>query len=95
MGSHREPLDVSAGISNKSKRRAPDDSALTPLTTPRECWRMPAPIVVDTSRRDWTADEIQALPEDGNRYEVIDGELFVTPAPSDRRQDAAGYSIIA
>src|SRR6185503_5531553 len=30
----------------------------------------------------WTADMVRALPEDGNRYEVIDGELFVTPAPS-------------
>lgn len=30
---------------------------------------------------DWTAEMVRALPEDGNRYEVVDGELFVTPAP--------------
>ena len=29
-----------------------------------------------------TADELEAIPEDGNRYEIIDGVLFVTPAPS-------------
>ena len=29
----------------------------------------------------WTADMVRALPDDGNRYEVIGGELFVTPAP--------------
>lgn len=28
-----------------------------------------------------TADDLADFPEDGNRYEVIDGELFVTPAP--------------
>jgi hypothetical protein len=26
----------------------------------------------------WTADMVRALPNDGKRYEVIDGELFVT-----------------
>ena len=31
--------------------------------------------------RRFTADELDDLPDDGNRYEVIDGELFVTPAP--------------
>jgi Uma2 family endonuclease len=31
---------------------------------------------------DWTVERALALPEDGNRYEVLDGELFVTPAPS-------------
>ncbi len=36
----------------------------------------------------WTADMVRALPDDGNRYEVIDGELFVTPAPSARHQRA-------
>ncbi len=40
--------------------------------------------------RQWTVDEIHALPDDGNRYEVIDGELFVTPAPAWRHQNAAG-----
>lgn len=28
-----------------------------------------------------TADDLEHFPDDGNRYEVIDGELFVTPAP--------------
>lgn len=49
---------------------------------------MPAPVLPDTSRRDWTVEEVHALPDDGNRYEVIDGELFVTPAPSEVHQDA-------
>jgi hypothetical protein len=31
---------------------------------------------------------VRALPDDGNRYEVIDGELFVTPAPSVGHQRA-------
>jgi Uma2 family endonuclease len=33
-------------------------------------------------KRRWTVAERDELPDDGNRYEVIDGELFVTPAPS-------------
>ena len=30
----------------------------------------------------WTVEMVHALPDDGKRYEVIDGELFVTPAPT-------------
>jgi Uma2 family endonuclease len=29
----------------------------------------------------YTADMVRALPDDGKRYEVVHGELFVTPAP--------------
>jgi hypothetical protein len=29
----------------------------------------------------WTADMVRALPDDGNRYEVVYGELLATPAP--------------
>ncbi len=39
--------------------------------------------------RHWTVDDVHALPDDGNRYEVIDGELLVTPAPSWPHQTAA------
>ena len=37
----------------------------------------------------WTADMVRALPDDGKRYEVIDGELFVTPSPVLLHQRAA------
>ncbi len=39
---------------------------------------------------EWTAERAQALPEDGKRYEVLDGVLAVTPAPSWRHQDVQG-----
>jgi len=29
----------------------------------------------------WTAEQVRALPDDGNRYELIAGELVVTPSP--------------
>jgi len=43
-----------------------------------------------TLRRHWTVEDLEDLPSDGNRYEVIDGELFVTPAPSYRHGAAVG-----
>jgi len=39
---------------------------------------------------EWTADMARALPDDGQRYEVLDGALFVTPAPSLRHQWVLG-----
>jgi Uma2 family endonuclease len=36
----------------------------------------------------WTAEMVRALPGDGNRYEVLDGVLFVSPAPSALHQRA-------
>ena len=35
-----------------------------------------------------TRDDLDAMPEDGHRYELIDGILIVTPAPSFRHQSA-------
>jgi hypothetical protein len=34
-------------------------------------------------------EQLYALPDDGARHEIIDGELFVTPAPSLVHQNAA------
>ena len=37
----------------------------------------------------WTYSEYARLPDDGNRYEVIDGEVCVTPAPGPPHQRVA------
>jgi len=34
----------------------------------------------------WTYDDLATLPDDGQRYEILDGELVVSPAPSLRHQ---------
>ena len=36
----------------------------------------------------WTIEDLDRLPDDGNRYEIIDGALYVTPAPSLSHQRA-------
>lgn len=43
------------------------------------------------SVEDWfTADDLDSLPDDGNRYELLDGELLVTPSPRVRHQALSG-----
>lgn len=37
-----------------------------------------------------TADMVRALPDDGRRYEVVHGELLVTPAPRAWHQEIVG-----
>jgi hypothetical protein len=41
-----------------------------------------------TSRKVWTLEELHSLPDDGNKYELVRGELFVTP-PGERRRSRA------
>jgi Uma2 family endonuclease len=33
------------------------------------------------NERRWSVDDVWALPDDGNRYETVDGELLVSPTP--------------
>ncbi len=39
--------------------------------------------------RPYTIDDVADLPDDGRRYEIIGGELFVTPSPSSKHQLAS------
>jgi Uma2 family endonuclease len=43
-----------------------------------------------TEPRPWTYEEWLRLPDDGKRYEIVEGELFVTPAPDEEHQEAVG-----
>ena len=51
---------------------------------PRRAYRMGMPSFVEHR---WSPAEVEALPDDGNRYECIDGTLVVTPAPTPMHQD--------
>src|SRR2546430_9950820 len=36
--------------------------------------------------KQWTLREVHSLPDDGNKYELVRGELFVTPPPTDEHE---------
>ena len=38
------------------------------------------------ARREWTRDDLASLPDDGRRYEIIDGDLIVSASPNLRHQ---------
>ena len=42
----------------------------------------------------WTLAELDRLPDDGNKYELVDGELFVTPAPSPGHETLAAELLV-
>jgi Uma2 family endonuclease len=45
-------------------------------------------MAINTKR--WTLAELHSLPDDGNKYELVEGELFVTPAPTPRHERILG-----
>jgi Uma2 family endonuclease len=38
----------------------------------------------------WTSADLELMPDNGNRYEIINGELIVTRAPHNKHQDTCG-----
>jgi Uma2 family endonuclease len=43
-------------------------------------------MAMPTTRKVWTLEELHSLPDDGNKYELVRGELFVTPPPTDEHE---------
>ena len=43
-------------------------------------------MVMAVETRPWTIEDLDRLPDDENTYEVVRGELFVTPPPTDDHQ---------
>jgi Uma2 family endonuclease len=41
---------------------------------------------VERAQVQWNYDDLRLMPDDGQRYEVIDGDLLVTPAPTTTHQ---------
>ena len=48
----------------------------------------------DPSPTSWTEADLAALPDDGHRYEIIDGSLIVNPPPAGRHQSVAANLLV-
>src|SRR5436305_12011645 len=51
---------------------------------------LPADWVPGPEQGSWTYNEYAKLPDDGNRYEIVNGVLIMTPAPTPEHQDIVG-----
>ena len=52
-------------------------------------------MVMAVETRPWTRADLARLPDDGNRYEVLDGRLLVTPQPAQGHQRVAKDLLVA
>src|SRR5947207_14395261 len=46
-------------------------------------------VAVAIKTKTWTLEEVHSLPDDGNKYELVRGELFVTPPPNEQHESIA------
>jgi Uma2 family endonuclease len=51
----------------------------------------PADWLTQKPQGSWTYEDYAALPEDGNRYEIIDGVLYMAASPNTNHQSATGF----
>ncbi len=51
---------------------------------------IPADHIPGPGQGRWTYKDYAAIPDDGQRYEIVDGVLFMSPAPNEWHQSAAG-----
>ena len=51
---------------------------------------MPADWIAGPQQGQWRYEDYAAIPEDGRRYEVVNGVLYMSPSPNVRHQDIVG-----
>src|SRR5713226_8174889 len=60
------------------------------ITTDELSVVIPADWVPGPPQGSWTYNDYAALPDDGHRYEIVNGVLIMAPAPSPGHQDIVG-----
>jgi len=50
----------------------------------------PANTIQGPEQGQWTYEDYAAIPDDGKRYEVVNGVLFMSPSPDQQHQDTVG-----
>jgi Uma2 family endonuclease len=63
--------------------------------TPSRAYGMGMPAHQSPHQPLWNADMVRSLPDDGNRYELIDGVLLVSTSPSKLHKRALLMLIMA
>ena len=51
---------------------------------------IPADTVQGPGQGNWTYEDYAAMPEDGKRYQIVDGVLFMSPSPNRWHQETVG-----
>src|SRR5437660_2770983 len=59
-------------------------------STEKRSLLIPADWVPGPKQGEWTYDSYAALPDDGQRYELVNGVLLMAPAPSWSHQETVG-----
>lgn len=59
-----------------------------------ERWSMGVMTALPRVVGEWTVDDVDRLPDDGLQYELLDGVLLVTPAPTMWHQRATGRLLV-
>jgi Uma2 family endonuclease len=61
----------------------------------RPPFRRAYPVAMPSAPTYWTADMVRELPDDGNRYELVWGELLVNPTPATVHQRIVRRLLVA
>lgn len=80
-------MDEGNSVSNRNKKGGAKKMAIAPEKLPMV---MAADDVPGPGQGRWTYKDYAALPNDGKRYEIVDGVLYMAPSPGRWHQKATG-----